>query len=158
MNKVFCILFLCIIGSLNINAQATKDKERRWLVLLSPEDEHPQLQKQIDAIQANQDAAIERKIGVIQITNQETKAIFNSPIKNFNLADSFQNLQTKDSDFELVLIGLDNNTKLKRTKAIDADDLFKLIDRMPMRKAEIQQKKRKERLEEKRKNEHQKSK
>ena len=142
MNKIFSFLLLCIIGGLNINAQTTKDEERRWLVLLSPEDEHPQLQKQIDAIQANQDAAIERKIGVIQITNQETKAIFNSPIKNFNLADSFQNLQTKDSDFELVLIGLDNNTKLKRTKAIDADDLFKLIDRMPMRKAEIQQKKR----------------
>ncbi|GGE39525.1 hypothetical protein GCM10010832_19690 [Psychroflexus planctonicus] len=55
-------------------------------------------------------------------------------------------------------MGLDGSIKLRRNRAIEIDELFDLIDSMPMRKQEIQRQKRAEKLEEKRKEERQENK
>lgn len=147
-------LIICIfIGSLSSFAQAEENQERRWLVLLTQEDEHPQLQEQIGVIEANREGAVERKIGVIQITSEGAKSLFNSAVNSFKLAKTYQNMRSKDTDFEAILIGLDGNVKLQRKRAIPIDELFNLIDSMPMRQQEIQRQKRVERLKKEREEE-----
>lgn len=150
-------LIICIfIGSFSSIAQTSKAEERRWLIMLTQEDEHPQLQEQIGGIEANREAAIERKIGVIQITSKGAKSLFNSPAQSFKLADTYQNKRSKDTDFEAILIGLDGTVKLQKKRAIPIDELFNLIDSMPMRQQEIQRQKRAERLQKEREEERQK--
>lgn len=139
--------FICLFfGYTLLWAQTTDDNERRWLILLSQEEEHPQLEEQVDAIKANREGAIERKIGVIQVTIDGAKSVFNSQVNSINIAESFQNLLSEDSDFEAILMGLDGSIKLRRNRAIEIDELFDLIDSMPMRKQEIQRQKRAEKL------------
>ncbi|MEO0341702.1 MAG: DUF4174 domain-containing protein, partial [Bacteroidota bacterium] len=46
----------------------------------------------------------------------------------------------KDS-FLFILIGKDGGVKLRSTSVVPLDDLFALIDGMPMRRAEIRRKK-----------------
>ncbi|MCM8569455.1 DUF4174 domain-containing protein [Gramella jeungdoensis] len=43
----------------------------------------------------------------------------------------------KDSDFEVILIGLDGSVKLRQRELLEARYLFNLIDSMPIRQAEI---------------------
>jgi hypothetical protein len=74
------------------------------------------------------------------------------------IAETFHNTKSSDTDFEAILIGIDGTVKLRRKRAIEIEELFELIDSMPMRKEEIQRQKRAERLkkereEERRKNE-----
>lgn len=144
-------LIICIfIGSISSFAQPQQDEERRWLILLTKEEGHPQLQEQMGAIEAHREAAIERKIGVIQLTNRGAKSLFNSSAQTPRIAETFQNMSSEHTDFEVILIGLDKTVKLRRKKAILIDELFDLIDSMPMRQEEIQRQKRVERLEEER--------
>ncbi|GGE39535.1 hypothetical protein [Psychroflexus planctonicus] len=58
-------LFICLFFGYTLSwAQTTDDNERRWLILLSQEEEHPQLEEQVGAIEANREGAIERKLAL----------------------------------------------------------------------------------------------
>ncbi|MEO0899051.1 MAG: DUF4174 domain-containing protein [Bacteroidota bacterium] len=46
----------------------------------------------------------------------------------------------KEKAFQVVLIGKDGGVKLKKNQAIDIQDIFDLIDSMPMRQAEMRDK------------------
>lgn len=47
----------------------------------------------------------------------------------------------KVGEFTVVLIGKDGQEKLRKTSPIGLDELFKVIDAMPMRKDEVRKKK-----------------
>lgn len=145
MKKTVCVIYLLIIG-FSAFAQEDNQLERRWLILLSKEDQHPQLQKQLGLIEAHKQGAIERKIAVMQVTNLGAKAIFNSTANTTGIAETFNNTRSKDTDFEAILIGIDGTVKLRRKRAIAIDELFDLVDSMPMRKEELQRQVREERL------------
>lgn len=112
----------------------------RMLILVTLEDQHPQLTKQVDIINANREEAIERKISIIQATPNGVKPIFNSNKNMSRVGMSFRQMKRGDSDFELILMGLDGTIKLRRKLAIEADELFAIIDEMPMRQSEIRNK------------------
>lgn len=150
MKKTVCVIYLLIIG-FSAFAQEDNQLERRWLILLSKEDQHPQLQKQLGLIEAHKQGAIERKIAVMQVTNLGAKAIFNSTANTTGIAETFNNTRSKDTDFEAILIGIDGTVKLRRKRAIAIDELFDLVDSMPMRKEELQRQVREERLKKERK-------
>lgn len=149
------LLIICVFaGSFSALAQ-TNDAtlERRWLILLTQEEEHPQLQEQMGAIEANREAAKERKIAVMQMTIRGPKPLFNSPVKTLRIAETFNNTRSKDTDFEAILVGLDGTVKLRRKRAIEIEELFDLIDSMPMRQEEVQRQIRAERVEKEREEE-----
>lgn len=123
-----------------INSQHLESSERRWLIIITDESQHPELQKQINAIEANQTEAIERKIGVVQLAKNQVKPLFNFPENKKNI-DTYSNNLSNKKDFEVVFIGLDGTVKLRKNKAIDVNYLFNLIDSMPMRRREMRQNK-----------------
>lgn len=124
--------------STSIYSQNNTFSEKRWVILVTDESQHPQLQKQIEAIEANSEAAIERKIGVIQFTKNKSIPLFNVSEDDI-IETKYSNLFSEISDFEAILIGLDGGIKLRRKEAIDVKELFDLIDSMPMRQREIRQ-------------------
>jgi hypothetical protein len=49
-----------------------------------------------------------------------------------------QRLEVAENDsFAVVLVGKDGYRKLRKTRPVEAEELFRLIDSMPMRKAEM---------------------
>ena len=120
----------------SIDDSSTRNSTR-MLILVTLEDQHPQLTKQVDIINANRKEAIERKISIIQATPNGVKPIFNSNKNMSRVGMSFRQMKRGDSDFELILVGLDGTVKLRRKLAIEADELFAIIDEMPMRQSEI---------------------
>ena len=53
----------------------------------------------------------------------------------------YNEYKVKPNQFMLVLIGKDGSEKLRSAKPIDAETIFRLIDSMPMRQAEMSKKK-----------------
>lgn len=132
------IVFAMLILASSMVSQGYTD-ERRWLILLAESEHHPSIQKQLKAIQQNEEAALERKIAVILRTRKETLPLFNVP-KGWKIADFTESVQLGKADFEAVLIGLDGSEKMRTTKPISTQDLFDKIDSMPMRQREMKRK------------------
>jgi hypothetical protein len=53
----------------------------------------------------------------------------------------YEKFKLTDSNLEVILIGLDGTTKLRRTDILPTEELFATIDAMPMRQREMKQKK-----------------
>ncbi|NNK75467.1 MAG: DUF4174 domain-containing protein, partial [Maribacter sp.] len=77
---------------------------------------------------------------IYKITNDEfssinyitNKTIYGKVSKEIN-----EKILNENQNFELVLIGLDGIIKLKRNEILTTDDLFSIIDSMPMRKYKL---------------------
>ena len=52
-------------------------------------------------------------------------------------AKLYQRLNPSKSEFEVILFGLDGGIKLRSEVPVKCEDLFGVIDQMPMRKAEM---------------------
>lgn len=125
-----------MIGITNVLAQSYDDNGRRWLIIVA-EDNNPKFQQQIQWIENEKQAAIERKIGVIQFSKEEVNTIFNSTKQTPKITNQLQQEISKNDDFEVILIGLDGTIKLRGNKLVSTNELFKLIDSMPMRQREM---------------------
>jgi len=79
----------------------------------------------------------ERKILVITLTpNYQITGIANEIKHNASL--SYKDLKKETEGFEILLIGLDGYSKLRQSKLLTHQELFDLIDSMPMRRLEIE--------------------
>ena len=52
-------------------------------------------------------------------------------------AKEIKNILDQNNDFEVILIGLDGGIKLRQDQTLLKQDLFRIIDAMPMRRNEI---------------------
>ena len=115
-----------------IVAQAPNLDALRWnsrvLLLFAPEANNPQLIQQKGMLDKEEAGVRERDLKIFEITGH-------SP-SDEQLRDRFH---VKTDSFAVVLIGKDGSKKLKRSEPTESNDLFKLIDSMPMRKNEMQQ-------------------
>ena len=83
----------------------------------------------------------ERKL-VLYIINQDKFSLTNYTDSTLNYSGKVtkslaENILTESEDFEIILIGLDGRIKLKQNEILLKEDLFSLIDSMPMRKNEM---------------------
>ena len=112
--------------------------ERRWLIIVA-KDENPAYQQQLKWIESERESATERKIGVMQWTDDEIVPVFNSPEKTIEPSDYLRRNIANDKNFEVILVGLDGTIKLRQEQPVSTDKLFSLIDSMPMRQREMRQ-------------------
>jgi len=117
------------------------DTERRWLIIVADE-KNSTFQQQLVWIEAEKEAAIERKIGAMLWTDHDIIPIFNSPTKNIEPSDYLKRKISNDKNYEVILVGLDGRIKLRQDQPVTTDKLFSLIDSMPMRQREMRQNKR----------------
>jgi hypothetical protein len=115
-------------------AQAPDLDGLRWnsrvLLLFAPDTGSPQLLRQKQMLDSQADGIKDRDLKVFEITG-------GSPLEQ-QWRDKFH---VKADSFTLVLIGKDGSSKLKHSKPTEPDEIFKLIDSMPMRKNEVRQRK-----------------
>lgn len=110
--------------------------EKRVLVLVSAPDAEA-LAQQLSTLSDDIDALDERDLVVLQLSGQSTIALYGD-----DQAPSAEMLRTSlrlgnDTDFEILLIGKDGDIKLRSPKPLEANEIFQVIDAMPMRLQEM---------------------
>ena len=114
--------------------------KNRLLFLFAEDANNPffkNLQSQIRAQKAEVD---DRDLIVFEVPAQGPARMNTSPL-NKKEADSIRNhFAVPSNAFNLILVGKDGGIKLKRSDPVDLREVFGLIDSMPMRQREMQQK------------------
>lgn len=135
-------LFLLMSIGLYPAMMAQNLESHRWehrLIIISTSDlGDTEYLKQIRALRNEQTGLKERKLIVYtMLKNHFASGLYPSDWKSRNKMHD----QSKSvPDFRLELIGLDGGVKLRRDQLVTVRELWTLIDGMPMRRAEAQNK------------------
>lgn len=131
----FTMMFL---GAQNLEGFRWKN---RIVIVKSSLGATQQYQEQLEAFEDVQEAFSERKLVAFYVTDDSYKMIDytkGAASKSDKLSASFANdLLNEQNGFEVILIGLDGGVKLRQTELLTKEQLFQLIDSMPMRANEI---------------------
>ncbi|AGC76971.1 hypothetical protein DDD_1844 [Nonlabens dokdonensis DSW-6] len=118
--------------------------ENRILLVISEENNsNEEYSNQLQVINDSLEGYTERKLIVYTVlpnkyrllgitTNQEANWIKNSKL--------YSTYNENKKPFKVVLIGLDGGVKEERNAAISSEELFAIIDGMPMRRSELNRK------------------
>ena len=132
MKKISLILLLTIFPVMLINS-STLEKylwKNRVLVTFSPSKNNAERNYFVNSINRNLCKFNSRNIIHIDF-------IFNEENQEFEkFESSFENLSLSTNEFRLILIGKDGGIKLNSRK-ISLEEIFSLIDTMPMRQKEM---------------------
>ena len=129
-------------GTLDLAAYVWKN---RLLLLFASSNEDGSYQEFMKKLQKQEDEIVERDLLVFSIFERGQSRFGNSVIDRHSAASLRDKFSIIPGQFTVVLVGKDGGEKLRRGAAVDIDDIFSVIDSMPMRQREM-----KERGEEKR--------
>lgn len=134
MIPVIFLLMLPIISS------AQDFKEHRWvhrILIIITDDKHASVvEDQIRALKEHLSGLDERKLMVYQTTPEEFKKGLDSNEWQSS-KQLYQKYKRFEKPFETVLIGLDGQVKRREPGIFPPEELFAIIDSMPMRRAEL---------------------
>lgn len=107
--------------------------ENRLLLILTVEQNHPLVQKQLDELQENRQGVEERRLLTYLITPERYQLQLdgekwqpNSAFTKYSSGKAYE-----------VVVGLDGSIKQRKFGLFKASKLFSIIDSMPMRQAEM---------------------
>ena len=133
---VFMVLSFLFSGSGHAQDLRPLRWQNRVLLLYTDNLMHPQYQKMEEALLMEEKEVDARKLVVYTILGQKVSR--GLPAKTWqddlHLREASQNL---GKGFGLELIGLDGGVKYRSTSAVSLQELWALIDGMPMRRAEL---------------------
>ena len=119
-------------------------KQHQWknriILVFSDDAESASYKKQIADLKEEKQGCTERKLLMYQVLPSQVRLNDFSGAKSekWNSAsDLFTEFMSKDEEFKVVLIGLDGSVKENRSEPMSSEELFKIIDGMSMRKAEM---------------------
>ena len=132
MKKISLIILLIIFPVMLINSTPLKKYlwKNRVVVTFSPSKNNTERNYFVNSINRNLCKFNSRNIIHIDFIFNEN----DQEIENFE--SSFENISLSSSEFRLILIGKDGGIKLNSRK-ISLEEIFSLIDTMPMRQEEM---------------------
>lgn len=135
------VLLLGIFFSAKAQNIASHQWEDRVLIVMTANPEDAEFKKQIQELNAHQQGLTERKLKVY-LTTPKAYRLLNAPETSWHQGgDLYKTYNKKGAVPEVVLIGLDGQIKHHKYIFTPALELFVIIDGMPMRQSEIQNRK-----------------
>lgn len=139
MNSSTRFLLLVFLFS-GFYAQSQVLSSRQWknrvLLILSENPNDPLVKQQVSLFSKDAEEMKERKLLLLQVFPEFYLMGGDSAIRRTSGEVYFDYKSAKKS-FELVLIGLDGDEKMRRAELIRPRDLYAIIDAMPMRRYEM---------------------
>ena len=125
-----------------MSAQSLTDHiwENRLVIVFDQSASQSQLMSQQRLLDACADGLSERKIVTYYVTKQSAYAKYGDRLEEVDL-DLFERVVSVSEEFETILVGLDGGIKRRYDQPVACNDVFALIDSMPMRQAEIRRQK-----------------
>jgi len=136
--RLFFIAFLFMSISPSYAQDLSSHQWKDRLVIIQSNDSSNSLFKsQIEELKTHQEGLKNRRVVVYQSIPKKYKKGLGDDVKWEESGGIFKTLMESDSEFEIILIGLDGGIKLRKNELIKYEELFGVIDQMPMRKSEI---------------------
>ena len=114
--------------------------KNRLLILFAPNSSHPYLDALHQSLAARQAEAAERDLVIFEIFESAASSMNNEVIDLATARRLREKFDVSAHEFTVTLIGKDGGIKLKRQERTHLDDIFALIDSMPMRQEEMRRK------------------
>ncbi len=132
---VYCLfLFTHVAWSQNMDEHLWKN---RVIMIDCATVAETKFQLQLKEFVNEKEALDDRKI-VIYMKKDTQYHVLQQPMIMELLSANSASKGAADSTFEMTLIGLDGGVKLRQTDWISKNQLYQLIDSMPMRQSELQ--------------------
>jgi hypothetical protein len=146
--KAFTLMLFIFMASVIFDFKDTMPMDltqfqwkNRLLFLFAPDSNNPLFKKLQSEIIAQKAEVEDRDLVVFEVLERGPSRMNTSQLDR-QMADSIRDrLAIPQVTFTLILVGKDGGIKLKRNDQANLDEVFELIDSMPMRKNEIRQKK-----------------
>lgn len=135
MNRFSLIAISLSWFSITTSAQdlSTHRWKNRLVLLVADSRDNPSLLQQEEILEVKSDEVKERKLLTYTLLPDSVRL----EKKEWVNKKLYKAYKRSTSGFEFILIGLDGGIKLRRNKPITTTELFRIIDSMPMRAAEI---------------------
>lgn len=111
--------------------------QNRLVLILAEDSSNPLFQNQVQALQAAEEDLQDLRIVVFQALPKSYARGTQSTPNWMRSDDLYQSYKSIDRSFEVLLLGLDGGIKLRRHQVVTIDELYELINTMPMRRAEL---------------------
>ncbi|WP_179008898.1 DUF4174 domain-containing protein [Winogradskyella forsetii] len=119
--------------------------ENRLILIISKTQESEVYKSQIEEFETSYKGFAERRLIIYLILPNQYKSVDYQNDKSDNnwttSSKLFKRYADDQSDFKVILIGLDGSIKLQQNDLLTTDKLFETIDAMPMRRSEIKNRK-----------------
>ena len=114
--------------------------KNRLLLLFSPQRDHPFFDSLHQAVMNRKGDVADRDLIVFEIVEKGPSTVNGADIDPQTALSLRTQFDTPSGEFTLVLIGKDGEVKLTRRERTEIEDIFGLIDSMPMRRQEMRNK------------------
>ena len=111
--------------------------KNRLLILFAPNYSHPLFDALRQSLAARRSEAAERDLVIFEIFESAASSMNNEVIDPATARRLREKFDVPAHGFTVILIGKDGGIKLQRQERTHLDDIFALIDSMPMRQEEM---------------------
>ena len=108
----------------------------RILLLSAPDGDDPALRAQEEALAAARDDFIDRDMVLVKLLDNGVSTAGSRRLTSEDVATAREHLGIHAGSFTLRLVGKDGSVKLSNDAATSMDEIYELIDTMPMRRRE----------------------
>ena len=140
--KKLILLSYSLLTVFSLAAQLRDDHlwKDRLLLLFAPGEEHKALQRQIDLLTAQQPEVTDRDLKIYQIYPDRAQHPDGGHLpKNFSDKLYLKYDISVGDGLVVLLIGKDGTEKLRESQVVSPEQIFRLIDSMPMRQREMRE-------------------
>ncbi len=148
LKRKFIQLIILFQPLLIVNSQVINDKliedyrwENRLLMVFSPSIRNVHFDNIYNAIQRNQPEVEDRDLKIFYLIKNGQSTVDGRNINKETAGAIREKYVVADEQVSIVLIGKDGGEKLRQRDDFSLDDIFDRIDQMPMRKAEMEERK-----------------
>jgi hypothetical protein len=110
--------------------------KNRLLLVFAPSPEDEQYQEQLELL-SNDDELAERDLVLFHIFESDSGFAGETRLSEEDVTKLQEQFKVEPKDFTVVLLGKDGTEKERWKRAVEASELFSLVDEMPMRQAEM---------------------
>jgi len=148
--KLAALLIIAWVGALSILAgekavPMNLDFEQfkwknRLLLVFAPDSSHPLFESLRRDISTRKHEVDDRDLFVFEILGVGTSKRDGTQLDPHAAASLRERFDVSPKAFSLILVGKDGGVKLRRNDPVNLEEIFRLIDSMPMRQDEMLQK------------------
>ena len=111
--------------------------DKRVLVISAPGVDDPSFRSQLEALEGTRAEFSDRDMFLVTLLDDERSMAGDRPLTREAVARVRAELGIGGGNFAVRLIGKDGGTKLSQDAVVSMDEIYALIDRMPMRRREM---------------------
>lgn len=126
-------------GGARADALASLRWQYRPLLVFTPSEADARLSRQTTILAADPDGLTERKLAVLIVEPGRVFTTFGAPAPAAQARTLRRRYRVPDASFRVILVGLDGGEKLSLDDPITLDNLYGVIDGMPMRRRELRE-------------------